>query len=137
MKPELKVIIYEEKRILKELLDLLDMQHNYILSKDIIQMDKVSCMIDDLAKELADLELRRISIIGKTEKFSKIIESCQDDHLITSYKDIKSILHMINIQKDKNEILIKQGLFFNKKMMNLIMPSKKMATYNAYGKIER
>ena len=35
MKPEIKVIIYEEKNILKNLLTLLDEQYDYIINKDV------------------------------------------------------------------------------------------------------
>ena len=42
MNPEIKVIIYEEKNILKNLLTLLDEQYDYIINKDVIKMDKIA-----------------------------------------------------------------------------------------------
>ena len=47
------------------------------------------------------------------------------------------ILKTIEVQKDINATLIKQQLFFTKKMINMIKTSKKMAMYNSYRKIEK
>ena len=59
MNSELKVIIYQEKSILQELLDLLDEQYETILSKELIKIDKVANKIDCVSKELANIELKR------------------------------------------------------------------------------
>ena len=37
--------------------------------------------------------------------------------------------------KEANDTLIKQKLFFTKKMINFIKPSKDIGVYNAYGKV--
>ena len=44
-------------------------------------------------------------------------------------------IKMVQLQKEANDTLIKQRLFFTKKMINLIKPSKDIGVYNAYGKV--
>lgn len=58
MNPEIKVIIYEEKNILKNLLTLLDEQYDYIINKDVIKMDKIASKLDETSKELAKLKYK-------------------------------------------------------------------------------
>lgn len=42
MKPELKVIIYEQRKLFRELLNLLDEQYDLILGKDVKLLEKVA-----------------------------------------------------------------------------------------------
>ena len=64
MNPDIKVIIYEEKSILKKLLNLLDEQYDFIINKDVIQMDKIASKLDETSKELAKIEIQRRNIMG-------------------------------------------------------------------------
>ena len=50
MNPEIKVIIYEEKNILKNLLTLLDEQYDYIINKDILKIHKIASILEETAK---------------------------------------------------------------------------------------
>ena len=71
-------------------------------------------------------------------KNSKLYVSClklKDENIKVAYEEIKNTLKMIEIQKNANSILIKQRLFFTKKMINCIKPSKSIGTYNAYGQV--
>ena len=58
MNPEIKVIIYEEKNILKNLLTLLDEQYDYIINKDIIKMDKIASKLDETSTTGVLLNMR-------------------------------------------------------------------------------
>lgn len=137
MKPELKVLIYEEKNILKELLDLLDSQYELIFQKDIVKIDTVAKELDNLAKELAKLEIQRRNIVDNEISMKKIIDDCDDQNIKLAYKEIKSTLNMIEIQKEANTTLIKQKLFFTGKMINCIKPNKKIGVYDSYGQISK
>ena len=106
MNSELKVIIFEQKKILQNLLKLLDEQYNLVLNKDVIALGKIAEDIEEEGKKLATIEMKEL---------------------------------LINLQKQKdiNNTLIKQRLFFTNKMINVIKPSKSVNTYNAYGKVGR
>ena len=135
MNPEIKVIIYEEKNILKNLLSLLDEQYNSIINKDIIMMDKIASKLDETSKELAKIEIQRRNIMGSEASMKEIVQLCDDENIKNAYEEIVSTLRMVQLQKEANDTLIKQKLFFTKKMINFIKPSKDIGVYNAYGKV--
>lgn len=135
MNPELKVIIFDEKDKLKDLLKLLDEQYDLVINKELIKLDKIARDLDEAAKELARIEIRRRKIMGSDTSMKQTIENCDDTSIQEAYEDIKSTLKMIEIQKEANDILIKQKLFFTKKMINFIKPNKGVATYNSSGQV--
>ena len=135
MNPEIKVIIYEEKNILKNLLSLLDEQYDAIINKDIIAMDKIASKLDETSKELAKIEIQRRNIMGSEVSMKETVELCDDENIKSAYEEIVSTLKMVQLQKESNDTLIKQKLFFTRKMINFIKPSKDIGVYNAYGKV--
>lgn len=135
MTPELKVIIFEEKNTLKKLLELLDEQYELIINKDILGMEKKSKELDSIVKEIASIEIKRRSIMGNENSMKSIMESCEDENIQQVYEEIKHTLNMIEIQKESNSMLIKQNLFFTKKMMNFIKPQGGIGTYNSNGQV--
>ncbi|MGL6104493.1 flagellar protein FlgN [Romboutsia sp.] len=137
MNPELKIVIYEEKNILKKMLSLLDEQYEYVINKEVLKMDKIVKDLDDVAKELATTEIKRRSIMGSEASISELVEGSNDEKIKAVYEEIKSTLKMIEIQKEANGMLIKQRLFFTKKMINCIKPSQGLSTYNANGQVGR
>ncbi|WP_297712205.1 flagellar protein FlgN [Clostridium sp.] len=136
MNSELKLVIFEEKKILQCLLELLDEQYNLILSKDTIALGSIANKIEEEGKNLANIEIKRRNIATE-EEFNNFIKNTDDEHIIKVYEEIKKIIINLQNQKDINSILIKQRLFFTNKMINAIKPSKGVSTYNAYGKIGR
>lgn len=136
MNAELKLIVFEEKNILQELLELLDNQYKAIIDKEIILLEKITIKIESIGKKLATIEIKRRNFI-KDEDFKSIIENSEDDHIKNVYGEIKVLLNNLELQKDTNNTLIKQQLFFTNKMIKVIKPSKSVGTYNSYGKISR
>lgn len=136
MNPELKLVIFEEKNILQDLLELLDKQYQAILSKEVIQLEKFTGQIECVGKKLAAAEIKRRKLINEDD-FKGIIENCNDEHVKNVYEEIKSILNSLELQKSTNDTLIKQKLFFTNNMINVIRPSKTVGTYNSYGKVGR
>jgi len=134
MYSDLKLTIFEEKRILQELMELLDEQYNAILSNEVLELEKVNENIELIGKKLAAIEINRRDII-KDENFKGIVENSNDEHLKDVYKEVRGLLKDIELQKDTNDTLIKQRLFFTNKMINIIRPSKNIGTYNSYGNV--
>ncbi|WP_419725134.1 flagellar protein FlgN [Terrisporobacter petrolearius] len=135
MNSQLKVVIFEEKNIIKNLLTLLDEQYNLIIDKDVIKMDKIAKELDESAKNLARIEIKRRNIMGSESSMKEVVDASDDEKIKQAYEEIQATLKMIEIQKEANEILIKQRLFFTQKMMNCIKPNKGIGTYNAYGQV--
>ena len=135
MNSELKVIIFEQKKILQNLLKLLDEQYNLVLNKDVIALGKIAEDIEEEGKKLATIEIKRRNIASE-EEFNNFIKNTDDEHITNVYNEMKELLNLQK-QKDINNTLIKQRLFFTNKMINVIKPSKSVNTYNAYGKVGR
>ena len=136
MNSELKVIIFEQKKILQNLLKLLDEQYNLVLNKDVIALGKIAEDIEEEGKKLATIEIKRRNIASE-EEFNNFIKNTADEHITNVYNEMKELLTNLQKQKDINNTLIKQRLFFTNKMINVIKPSKSVNTYNAYGKVGR
>ena len=136
MNSELKVIIFEQKKILQNLLKLLDEQYNLVLNKDVIALGKIAEDIEEEGKKLATIEIKRRNIASE-EEFNNFIKNTDDEHITNVYNEMKELLTNLQKQKDINNTLIKQRLFFTNKMINIIKPSKSVNTYNAYGKVGR
>lgn len=136
MNPELKLVIFEERNILKDLLGLLDRQHEAILAKEVMELEKLIVDIENAGKSLAAIEIKRRNLI-KEDDFNKIIDNCEDDHVKGVYREIRSILNSLALQNNTNDILLKQNLFFTNKMINIIKPSKSIGIYNNCGKVGR
>lgn len=135
MNPELKVVIFEERKLLKNLLTMLDEQYDLIINKEAMKLDKIAKDLDEIAKDLARIEIKRRNIMGSDTSMQETIKVCDDENIKQAYEEIKSTLKMVEIQKEANATLIKQRLFFTNKMINAIKPSKGVGTYDAYGQV--
>ena len=133
MNPELKLVMFEEKKLLHELLDLLDKQYEAIVDKELMILETLTERIEEAGKNLAAIEIKRRSLV-KDDSFSELIENSNDKEV---YEEIKSILNNLELQKNTNDTIIKQNLFFTNKMISVIKPSKSTGTYNSYGKVGR
>ena len=74
MNSELKVIIFEQKKILQNLLKLLDEQYNLVLNKDVIALGKIAEDIEEEGKKLATIEIKRRNIASEEEFNNTLIK---------------------------------------------------------------
>ncbi|MGL5560529.1 MAG: flagellar protein FlgN [Paraclostridium dentum] len=135
MSPELKVIIYEQRKMFKELLNLLDEQYDLILGKDPTLLDKIARKLENVSRDIAKLEIQRRNIVGSDFSMGTLIEENEDKNIKEAYEEIKSTIKMIEVQKESNHVILKQKLFFTKKMLNVIKPSQGTGTYNYCGQV--
>ena len=136
MKNSLKDILSFEEEKLRELLALLDKQYKLILSNDIFGMEAVVEEIKLKNKEVAEAEVERRRFLGNAS-IKEYVENTKDESLDISYRNIQKLLNEMVLQKDTNELLIKQQLSFTNKLLNIINPKKDATTYNSYGNIRR
>lgn len=130
---ELNNIIMEEYKALKALLQVLDEQFQYLTKREIFSLANIHEKIEQCSKEVARFEVERRKITNG-EAMSKIVSSLKDEILENNYRDIKKLLEEIQLQKDTNELLIRQNLGFTNQMLNFLNPDKTPKTYNGYGK---
>ncbi|GIM32912.1 flagellar protein FlgN [Paraclostridium bifermentans] len=137
MSPELKVIIYEQRKMFKELLNLLDEQYDLILGKDPTLLDKIARKLENVSRDIAKLEIQRRNIVGSDFSMGTLIEENDDKNIKEAYEEIKSTIKMIEVQKESNHVILKQKLFFTKKMLNVLKPSQGIGTYNYSGQVRK
>lgn len=132
----LKEILIVEGKRLEELLVLLDKQYKLILNKDVFNMEAITEEIQLKNKEVAEAEVKRRKFLGNTFIREYVINS-KDSELDEVYRAMQRLLNELILQKDTNELLIKQQLAFTNKLLNIMNPKKDAATYNSYGNIKR
>ncbi len=130
---ELNLVIVEELKALQGLLASLDEQFQYLTKREVFALDAVRNKIELSSKKVASLEMKRRTLTNG-EDMSKVVHELKDEELEKNYRNIKKLLSAIVLQKDTNEVLIKQQLGFTTQMLNFLNPDKAPKTYNSYGK---
>ncbi len=136
MKEELNNIMLDEIEALKKLLALLEKQYELVLKKDIFGLEALIDEIQECNKEVAQQEVKRRNLI-KEDSMSKVIDSLGDEELDTNYRNIKKLLEEVILQKDDNELILKQSLSYTNQILRLINPSREFNTYKITGKIQK
>ncbi|MBS5937348.1 MAG: flagellar protein FlgN [Clostridium sp.] len=136
MMSSLKEILIVEGKRLEELLVLLDKQYKLILNKDVFNMEAITEEIQLKNKEVAEAEVQRRKFLGNTS-IREYVNNSKDSELDEVYRAMQRLLNELILQKDTNELLIKQQLAFTNKLLNIMNPKKDAATYNSYGNIKR
>lgn len=133
---ELTKVLLKEKEELKGLLELLEKQHKLIISKNVFALEGVVEEIKVKNKEVAESEIARRRLIGNNS-MKEFMNKFNNEELDSVYRKIGKLLNEVVLQKDTNELLIKQQLIFTNRMLNLINPKRDIPTYNSYGNIKR
>ena len=136
MKEKLNSIIIQEIDAIGTLLVALEEQHRCIIVNDIFGLDGCVNKIKEANKNIAHMEVQRRQLT-ENRAMSEIIEEFRDNALENNYYKIKNLLQEVMLQKDTNELLIKQGLSFTNRILNVLNPVREVKTYNAYGKVKK
>lgn len=136
MDVRLNEILIKEELKLKELLELLDKQYQLILKKDVFALESLVEEMRNKNKEVAEVEVERRKLLGNNSIKEYILKSNNKD-LDKSYRSINKLLNEMILQKDTNDLLIKQQLSFTNKLLNIMNPKKEASVYNSYGNIRR
>lgn len=134
---DIKDIIIKQKKLFEELLKLLDDQYEFLIGNDPMKVDKVARDLDDASKEIAKIEIQRRKVMGTETKVSEVVDRLNDEETNESYEKIQTLLMSIQKQKEANDELLKNKMFFTKKMLNMLNPQGQQKTYNAYGQMKR
>lgn len=132
---KLNKVMMQETEATRKLLLELEEQHRCIIVNDIFGMEACVGKIKEANKNIAFKEVERRGIT-KNRPMGIIIEEAQNSELEKNFNIIKLLLQEIIHQKDTNELLIRQGLSFTNRMLNVLNPSRETMTYNAYGKVK-
>lgn len=133
---ELIKLMQSQNKELKELKELLETQYSMIMSKDVFGLEGLVDKINECGKRIAKEEVKRRNLIGN-EGITEIINNSDNEELKETYNHIKTMLNEVIFQKETNDMILKQQIIFNNKMLALINPSREIKTYNSYGNLSR
>lgn len=133
---QLMKVIKAEKQSLENLLKLLDEQYKLIVDNNVFGMEAIVEKIKLCNKDVAEQEVERRKLVG-SNSMVKLVSQSGDQELKNEYEAVVKLIETLQRQKDTNELLIKQQLSFNMRIMNIINPSRQSNTYNSYGNLNR
>ena len=133
---ELIKLMQSQNEELKKLLELLKVQYKMIMSKDVFGLEGLVDKINECGKRIAEEEVKRRKLIG-TESMSNIVNKSNNKELRDLYSKIQTTLNNVISKKETNDILLKQQIIFNNKILAFINPSREIKTYNSYGNLAR
>lgn len=136
MKEKLNSVIIQEIEAIGTLLKELEEQHRCIIVNDIFGLEACVSKIKEANKNIAHMEVERRQLTGN-RAMGEIIEEFKDNEIENNYYKIKNLLQEVVLQKDTNELLIKQGLSFTNRILNVLNPVREIKTYNGYGKVKK
>jgi len=136
MKEKLNVIMTQEINAIRVLLLRLEEQHRCIVVNEVFGMEACVSKIKEANKNIAHMEVERRKLT-ENRAMTEIIEEAHDTELESNYNKIKRLLQEVVQQKDTNELIIKQGLSFTNRILNVLNPARESTTYNAYGKVKK
>ncbi|OOM77916.1 FlgN protein [Clostridium puniceum] len=136
MMNELIKLMQNQDADLKELLKLLETQYKMIMDKDIFGLEGLVDKINECGKRIAQEEVQRRKV---TENISikEIVNESNDEGLKKLYAEIQNTLNSVILKKETNDVLLKQQIIFNNKMIQLMNPSRQIKTYNSYGNLSK
>ncbi|MBE6086944.1 MAG: flagellar protein FlgN [Clostridium beijerinckii] len=133
---ELIKLIQSQEEELQRLLELLETQYKMIMSKDVFGLEGLVDKINESGKKIAKQEIERRNLTGE-KNIKDIIYNSNNDNLKELYGKIQTTLNNTIMKKETNEMLLKQQIVFNNKMLEIINPRREMKTYNSYGNLSR
>ena len=133
MKDKLKEILTQEAKALNILLTSLDEQYMNLIKSEAFKLEVIVKKIDSNCREIAKWEVERRSLLGNKE-ISLVIREIGDKELDIDYRNIKKLIAQVQVQKESNEMLIKQGLGFATKVLDILNPDRTPKTYKSNGK---
>lgn len=133
---DLKDIILKEKLDLQNLLNLLEKQHKMVLDKDVFGLESLVDEIKECNKKIATAEIERRKIAGN-KSMTILVRESKDEEADIEFRNVKKLLEAIKVQKETNELLIRQRMSYNNQILRVINPNKEAKVYNSYGNLKK
>lgn len=124
MRDKIFGIMDREHDALENLLNLLEEQHRYIASDSLLEMEECVKKIQSASKNIAEIEMERRSLLGDTS-MKTVVDKSGDSQISELYKDIRRQLEALTMQKETNDLILKQKLSFTNQLLNTLKPNSK------------
>jgi len=127
-------VLQFEEGLLKDLLSLFEFQHKAIIKNDIETMETIVDKLINKGKEIEKAENERKNLLGgKSIRES----SFSNNELDKRIRSIKRIVSELNVQKKTNDLLLRQGTNFNKKVIDILSQNRSSVVYGNNGKLAK
>lgn len=129
-------LMKSQEKYLKQLLELLIIQKELIMKKDAFALEGLVDKLNECSKKIAREEVARRNLLND-ESLKEFIYNSNNVELSNTYSEIVNIINKVILQKDTNEMLLKQQIGLNAKVLNMMNPNREMRTYNSYGNLSK
>ncbi|MBE6062464.1 MAG: flagellar protein FlgN [Clostridium butyricum] len=129
-------IMREQEKHLKQLSELLEIQKDFIIEKDVFGLEGVVDKLNECSKKIAKEEVARRNLLNNGS-LKEFVFNSNNDELKATYMKISDTVIDVKNKKDTNDLLLKQQLIFTNKMLNIFNPTKEIKTYNSCGALKK
>lgn len=133
---ELIEIIKEQKEHLEQLLVLLQVQKKMIMEKDAFGLEGIVDKLNECSKKIAQEEVTRRKLLNNGS-IKEFVSNANNKELTEVYDSLSDILQKVIFHKETNDILIKQQISLNTKVLEMMNPNREIKTYNSYGNLSK
>ena len=93
---ELIGLIKEQDNRLKELMELLQMQYEFIVNKNLFGLEDLVDQINDCSKRVAEVELRRRNLMGNNS-LTQFVSEQNNEEVKKAYENINKTLDEVKV----------------------------------------
>lgn len=133
MTEKLIQLMRNQEKYLIQLLQLLKIQKDLIIKKDAFALEGIVDKLTTCSKMIAQEEVERRKLLNNGS-IKEFVRNENNEELTNTYAKITSIINEVILQKDTNNLLIKQQISLNAKLLEIINPNREIKTYNSYGR---
>ncbi|WP_294394634.1 flagellar export chaperone FlgN [uncultured Clostridium sp.] len=129
-------LMKEQEIHLGQLLVLLQVQKEMIMKKDAFGLEGLVDKLNDCSKKIAQEEVARRKMLNN-RSVKEVVSNAQNEELTKVYNGLSETLQKVIFQKETNDLLIKQQISLNSKVLEMMNPNREIKTYNSYGNLSK
>lgn len=129
-------LMKSQEKHLVQLLELFEIQKDLIMKKDAFALEGLVDKLNECSKKIAREEVARRNLLNNGS-LKEFVYNAKNEELSKTYAEVSEMVHKVMLQKDTNEMLIKQQVSLNAKVLQMMNPNREIKTYNSYGNLSK
>ena len=129
-------LMKSQEKHLVQLLELFEIQKDLIMKKDAFALEGLADKLNECSKKIAREEVARRNLLNNGS-LKEFVYNAKNEELSKIYAEVSDKVHKVMMQKDTNEMLIKQQISLNAKVLEMMNPNREIKTYNSYGNLSK
>lgn len=106
------------------------------MKKDAFGLEGLVDKLNDCSKKIAQEEVARRKILNNGS-IKEFVSNAKNEELTRIYNSLSKTLQEVVFQKETNDLLIKQQISLNAKVLEMMNPNREIKTYNSYGSLSK